>query len=704
MTNCSRMTMSPIKLNFKFNFLLGCFLLLAYFSVHSFANSSQDTIQIINQQQIADQAALQIKHSTNGKRVILFVWDGLRRDVITQQNTPNLYKLKQNGVYFSDHHSSYPTVTMNNANSLATGNYSGATGFYGNRVWRPDITTELHPDYDFRQPVFVQEHFILKNLSQANNGKPLMYVDTLMEVARAHGLTTAQVGKAGPAALQDGYKLSKKGIVLTADKIYPLEFAKKIHKKGYLIPSDAAKFYADPKMGAKEDKDPTQKLEPVQLKSLDGSIPLVKITNPQEASDALARQANEYFMDVYLKEILPDYKPDFSVLWFRDPDTSAHKYGPGSVPFYQALANQDKLLGKLLVYLDKLGLNKSTNLLIVSDHGHSNVSADTNIFPLREIKNNSIGDVSPVGYSVSGNIRIADMMTKVGFHAYDGRGCDYNPVLHGMLADRKLLMPIKADQSGDICGDGPGRLYTTSRYVVPKELPDDAVIIANNGGSAYLYVPSQDPELVTLVVRFLQSRPEFDSIFVDSKYGEVPGTLPLRKVKFYDDIQGRHSDILVSMSYNESQVVRGLSGTIISSSKTTRGSHGTLSPVDIQNTFIAFGPDFKSKYTDVLPTANVDVPVSIAYLLNLPFEGRAGRQVLEAIKGTGVEASKYELRYRQLQPKQPATKLKIHSLLSTGDNEIFEDKNNYTFVLNTKQLYLGDNVYNYIDSGKGIRY
>lgn len=647
-----------------------------------------------------------IKFTKPDNKVIVFVWDGLRRDVITEKNTPNLYKLKQNGTFFSDHHSSYPTVTMNNANSLATGNYSGSTGFYGNRVWRPDAVSKSNNPQspDFKQPVYTQKHDVLSSLDQPKDGKPLMYVETLFQVARKYGLKTAQVGKPGPVALQDAQQPTGDNVILTGSQVFPVDFAKKLQKKGYTLPKDALELYTEDELKQIGKFDPTKKSSYVELSSIDGTIPLIGLSDPKAATDALGRQANEYLMDIFLKEILPDYNPDLSIVWLSSPDTSSHKYGPGTVPFYKSLANQDKLLGKLILYMDKLGLTKNTNLLIVSDHGHSSISGDTSLFPLRDIKNGSIGEVSNSGYSVSGHVRVADMLTAAGFKAFDGRGCEYNPVLSGMLEDRKLLNPIKVDQDGSVCQEGPGRLYTSKSYKVPNKLPKNAVIIANNGGSIYFYVPDNDRETVKKLVRFLQSNQEFDSVFLDSKYGDLPGTLPLRKVQFYDSEQERHPDVLVSMSYDDKQVVQGLPGTIYSSSELSRGSHGSLSPVDIQNTFIAFGPNFKSKYTNILPTANVDLPVTIAYLLNLPFNNKSGRAVLEAIKGSGIKASDYKLNFSQFQPKQPATNLKIQGLASNNDSEYLSNKDSYTFVLNTKQLDYNGKKYNYIDSGKAVRY
>lgn len=639
-------------------------------------------------------------------KIILFVWDGLRPDVITQENTPNLYKLKQAGSFFSDHHSSYPTVTMNNANSFATGNYSGGTGFYGNRTWRPDIANLGYSDIDFNQPVFTQEHYVLQGLQQEKAGKPLMYVDTLIQIARKYGLKTAQVGKAGPIALQDAHLPSQNGVILTPHKIYPSDFAKKLQRKGYFIPKKAVSLYPETDLQLREgNPDPTTSAEPVTVKTIDGKIPLTDLSDPSLAKEALVKDANEYMMNIFLKEILPEHKPDISIVWFREPDTTEHKYGPGSKPFYQALRNQDKLLGKLLLYMDKLGIAKSTNLLIASDHGHSNVSGDIKVFPLRDISSGAIGDISADGYSVSGQVRLADLLTKAGFNAYDGYGCLYNPVLHGVFSDGNLSHAIKVDDDGKICNENRGKLYTTQSYKVPKDLPKKSVIVATNGGSAYLYVPDKDPATIKNLVTFLQSRQEFDCIFADNQHGDLAGTLPIRKVQFFDDQQARHPDILVSMSYDDKQVVQGLPGTVYTTGKNSiRGSHGSLSPIDIKNVFMAFGPNFKTNYVDILPTANVDVAVTMAYLLNLPFEGRAGRPVLEAVKGSGIKSSDYKLVYSQLQPFQPATGLKIHSLKSYDKEDFLVDKDSYTFVLNTKQLYFNESVYHYIDSGKAIRY
>lgn len=70
-------------------------------------------------------------------RTIIMVWDGLRPDDVNATDTPNLYAMRQAGVNFSDNHSTYPTFTMMNAASFATGGFPKNTGFYGNTFWTP---------------------------------------------------------------------------------------------------------------------------------------------------------------------------------------------------------------------------------------------------------------------------------------------------------------------------------------------------------------------------------------------------------------------------------------------------------------------------------------------------------------------------------------------------------------------------------------
>src|SRR3954468_21603683 len=73
---------------------------------------------------------------------LVFVWDGLRPDSITAADTPNLYRLRAEGVTFAHSHAVFPTVTRVNAASLSTGTYPSRHGIMGNQIYVPVVDAQ----------------------------------------------------------------------------------------------------------------------------------------------------------------------------------------------------------------------------------------------------------------------------------------------------------------------------------------------------------------------------------------------------------------------------------------------------------------------------------------------------------------------------------------------------------------------------------
>src|SRR5437868_7379414 len=73
------------------------------------------------------------------RHVVIVVWDGMRPDFVSEQNTPTLWKLAREGVTFRNHHAVYPSATMVNGTAIVTGVYPGNSGITANHVYRPDI-------------------------------------------------------------------------------------------------------------------------------------------------------------------------------------------------------------------------------------------------------------------------------------------------------------------------------------------------------------------------------------------------------------------------------------------------------------------------------------------------------------------------------------------------------------------------------------
>jgi arylsulfatase A-like enzyme len=559
-------------------------------------------------------------------RVILFVWDGLRPDAVTRAETPNLYALREQGVRFDDHHSVYPTFTMVNAAAFATGDLPGTTGFHGNYLFQPGPAgkdTAGKPIEFSRQVVFTEDYGLLRSLDQ-NLGGRLLLRPTLFETAQKSGLTTATVGKSGPAFLQD-YKSG--GMIVDEKVILPAALDQEIRATA------AAKWPLE--------ADPLQKLP-------DG------VTPDPSAKTSRHSKANAALLDAYLDHVLAK-RPDLTVLWLRDPDSTEHVYGPGSPAYHDALAQQDRLLGRLM---ERLG-NEPVDLIVASDHGHTSIASL----------------LTPGGPSLQpsqigpGEIRLAHLLHEAGIEAHDGVGCIYSPVLSA----------VAVKESDGAC---PGLArYSTPAYPIPAQLGPSDVVVAANGGSDYVYVPSHDPKLVAAVVAALQKRPEIAALFVASRDGAPPGTLPLAAIRA-EDATGRHPDVVVAYAADETTSVQGVRGIEFAGSAASRyrGMHGTLGTNDLRPVLIAKGPHFRSGWRDPLPSSNADVAPTIAALLAVDLPQTDGRPLLEALAQAGAPTSAYTIEAATVAPRDKAPQ--------------------FDFALYEKVLRRGDASYTYID---GVR-
>lgn len=646
-------------------------------------------------------------------KVVVMVWDGLRPDSVNASDTPHLAALKAAGVNFADNHSTYPTFTMMNASSLATGSFPAHSGFYGNTYWQngPAGNGANGKPADFLDPVFTEDWSILTDLDTYYKGQGdpgLLLVTTLFQQAQARGLVTAAVGKSGPAFLQDE---RRQGYIIEENMISPLSLAQAVQAGGDALPSNTPNAYPAGAIAlASGNGTPTG--AGAQQRLADGSTfdASAMIASPWSAS-------NTYLMNTFVKYVLPK-KPDVTVIWFRIPDSAEHNYGPGSSVYRDGLRNQDALLGALQAGLKANGLDQSTDIIVVSDHGHSSVSGPASLFPLRAITPGANGAAATVGavdningYSVSGDVRLAELINNanLGVTAYDGAGCSFEPVMPGLLADGTQVAPARTDVDGSLCGRGANYKYTFGSHKVPSPLPASGLILATNGGSAYVYaLPSgnADPALIRKVVSFLQSREEVGPIFVAGRYGPIDGTVSLDKIRLEGAGTGkRQPDIVLSYSWDSQQVINGMPGTEFEDAFNNRGMHGSFSPVDVHNTLLAQGPDFKAGYVDPLPSGNVDVAPTIAALLNLSLDARAdGRALYEAFASGGVADTCFTSAAGTLTSAAPAANVAMYLPTAPVNGPANADgTRSYSVAVSTKALTLAGASWTYFDQAKAVR-
>jgi predicted AlkP superfamily pyrophosphatase or phosphodiesterase len=270
----------------------------------------------------------------NASLNMVLVLDGLRPDSITPNATPNLWRLRQEGVNFANGHAVFPTVTRANATAIATGTYPSRNGIFGNTLY----VREVDPNRAFSN----DDHRNLFKLDAATNGR-MVLAKSLAEILAERGKTLAVVssGSTGSALLVNPRAPKGVGVLVNGD----WEAGVRVAFPDSVNDAILRRFPAAPRKGGSRDSF----VEPLNWAQ---------------------RVLRDY--------VLPELKPDVIVNWLTEPDHLQHAIGAGSPEARAAIRNDDREVGLLLDRLRELGLADRTNIIIVSDHGfgHSAFGVD----------------------------------------------------------------------------------------------------------------------------------------------------------------------------------------------------------------------------------------------------------------------------------------------------------------------------------------
>ena len=140
------------------------------------------------------------------------------------------------------------------------------------------------------------------------------------------------------------------------------------------------------------------------------------------------------------------------------------------------------------------------------------------------------------------------------------------------------------------------------------------IMVSGNGGSVLLYVIGHDKKVIAQLVKFLQGWSYTGVIFTKQP---MEGTFTLAQAHI-DSVNA--PDVFISMRWKADKNDVGTPGMLIcdfSPYAPGQGMHGSLSPFDMHNTFVANGPDFRSGIVDHLPTGNVDIAPTALWILGI---------------------------------------------------------------------------------------
>ncbi len=189
----------------------------------------------------------------------------------------------------------------------------------------------------------------------------------------------------------------------------------------------------------------------------------------------------------------------------------------------------------------------------------------------------------------------------------------------------------------------PADAYPKSGNALIGNDPDKPdIVIAANGGSDLIYLPTNDPALAARVVDVLLKQDYVSGLFVDDRLGRIAGTLPLSAINLAGSAVTPVPAIAVNFrSFTTGCEVPSLCAVEVADTglQQGQGMHGSFSRADTMNFMAAMGPDFKAGFIDEAPVSNADFGRTIAKILKLDVPARGhllGREIDEALPDGGM--------------------------------------------------------------------
>jgi Type I phosphodiesterase / nucleotide pyrophosphatase len=541
-------------------------------------------------------AALAQPAETRPHNVVLFVADGQRPGVVNEATAPAMASVLANGVRFANPHSLFPTFTTANASSLATGHMLGDTGDFSNVIYTgfpvPGAGNSVTPFLE-SDPVLgdVDEHFAGNYLDE----------ETILAAARSQGLSTASIGKLGPALIFDHTARSGQDTIIIDDST----------GRPPGIPINAEVKAALAKAGLGE-----------QAPSRGDNASAGNFATPGTEVANVGQQ--DWFTAVATKVVLPLFKsrdrPFAMVFWSRDPDGTQHNQGdslgrllPGinGKTSFAGIRNADNDLAALMRTLRENGLEGETDVIVTSDHGFSTISKES---ATSYAATQSYPDTAP-------------RQLPPGFVAID-------------LAHALGLRLFDPDSDG--AAIGPGQHPSRANGLIGDDANHPSVVVAANGGSDLVYLPAGDQTLAARIVNALAEQDYTSGLFVDSRLGSYQGTLPLSAIA----LEGTAITPMPAIAINFRSFSTGCAdpttcGVEVADTglQQGQGMHGSFSRADTRNIMGAIGPDFRARFVDPAPASNADLGKTIAAVLRLSVVDKGklvGRVLSEAMPNGAV--------------------------------------------------------------------
>ena len=250
------------------------------------------------------------------RQSILLVCDGLRKDMVTPELTPSIYRFSKSACQYPNYTSVFPSTTRVVSASMATGCMPCRHGLAGNTVVLkeadgPSVCSAGAPEFRDR-------------LRKAT-GRTLKKPTVAEQVAPYGGSIVFSNVSPGGAYFQD-----------------PDGYGYVYHRAGSYGP---------------------------------GCKPVAK---SDELAISIGHEGDRVMTERFCEEVLLKRRPAHAVLWLSEPDHTSHHFPLGSSEYETAIRHADQCVSQVLETIEQMDPEKS-RVMVCSDHGHETIEAIVDI-------------------------------------------------------------------------------------------------------------------------------------------------------------------------------------------------------------------------------------------------------------------------------------------------------------------------------------
>jgi phosphonoacetate hydrolase len=360
-------------------------------------------------------------------RLVLCVFDGLRPDMISPAQTPNLMRLARRSTWFREARSVFPSMTRVATASIATGALPALHGIVGNAFYFAEA---------------LPEH--------------VLDVSVLADVKRGEAATGGMFLSAATFADQLARVGKRVGVVHTGSVGSTYLINPRARANGHWTFSV---------FGAEASETPEAVAEVI---ARFGPLPQRTLPRLDEI---------DYAARVMTAHVLPDRRHDVAVVWFNEPDTSYHYKMLGSPDTIRALAHVDAAFGRILDWIEAQPDADSIAIIAASDHGQV---SSTEIIPLDGLLSKEGHTTRRAGARDLKGCKISYTAGNMGEIRVLEGGTDRRDAVARWLARQPFIGALFSPARNDVEGQAPGSLAHSLVGLDHARQPDLIYVLKSN--------------------------------------------------------------------------------------------------------------------------------------------------------------------------------------------------------------------------------